>query len=87
MIKIGDRVGLYLSETEKKIFFLGFGKYVGSKIPPHGVRGCESGLPRPLFLLDDGREFYSSECYYDTEKNVQKKLLGKELVYEDSDSM
>ncbi len=65
MSKVGDRVGAILSSKDGEVKFLGFGVYVGDKIPL-GAAGwlaegaVEHKITNPKIELDSGKVVWAA---------------------------
>ena len=90
-MKIGDRVGAILSLNGNVALFLGYGVYEGDSIPPPEVPGFLAEMCRelqrsnPTILLDNNTRVYGCECWWGSEKEVQKRLEGCHVEMTDVD--
>ena len=79
MAKIGDRVGAILSSDDKHVYFLGYGTYVGDRIPTDdvtfmGVQHNKYGRENPAIELDNGDVVYGCECWWGSETVIKNRL-------------
>lgn len=88
MIKIGDRVGAYISNRDGAVEFLGYGVISDFDIPRDGVGYVCNAFIREnrkdaIILLDTGDVVCGCECFWSTEDAVKKTLDGQqiEVVY------
>lgn len=76
-VKIGDRVGCFLSVVRDTALFLGWGTYMGEEVPPnegqHSLTSYLSGERRanPKILLDSGEIVWGCECWWGPEEEVK----------------
>lgn len=68
------RVGAILSATSNEIRFLGYGTYVGDKIPPEETAGFNLGRPNPKIELDNGDVVWGCQCWWDAEEKMKTHL-------------
>jgi len=85
MIKLGERVGAILKADETTVYMLGFGKYVGDETPPENVGGFNAGRPNPKIDLDNGKSVFGCECWWGSEADVKRMIMGREVVEVDID--
>jgi hypothetical protein len=83
-IGIGERVGAILSGSDTEINFLGYGTRIEDEIPISagglGEMLVEMKHTNPTILLDSGEKVYGCECWWGSEKAVQKMLEGKKIT-------
>ena len=77
--QIGRRIGAILGSDDKKVKFLGFGKYEGDFIPLEAVGFLAENLRKnqmtnPKLLLDNGKIVYGCECWWGSEEEVKIQL-------------
>lgn len=79
----GDRVGAILSSSEdpKEVQFLGYGTYVGERVPLEAVGWMaevlrEEAIENPCIVLDDGSVVYGCECWWTSETAMKKRLAS-----------
>lgn len=94
-----QRIGaiLYTDKDTKKVFFLGYGEFVGCESPPDYVRGCvylvrQSNGMNPKLRLDSGKIVWGCECWWGGESETrqelkEKKQKGYEVVEVDIDEV
>ena len=70
----GQRVGAIFSAKDSVVQFLGYGEYVGDKIPPANIGGFNLGLPNPKIRLDNGEIVWGCECWWGPEEKIRKSL-------------
>lgn len=92
MIRAGQRVGAILSEDGEAIEFLGFGIYLGKKVPVGAVGPIAEALrefnePDSCILLDSGQTVYGCECWWNTENKIQSRLQNKPVINIDIDRL
>lgn len=87
-VKVGDRVGAFLSITpdEGSALFLGFGTYVGDEVPPNegyqSLTSYLSGLRQsnPKIVLDEdggvnsGEVVWGCECWWNPEAEAKAEM-------------
>lgn len=83
--KIGMRVGVFHSLTDKTLALLGYGVYEGNEIPPEDILAPEGplallGLPIPKLRLDDGTVVWGCEIWWNTEASVKAFEEGRQIV-------
>src|SRR5574338_1487067 len=80
IVKVGDRVGAYMSISGDKAFFFGFGTYVGDEVPPNegfqSLTSYLSGLRQanPKIVLDNGDVVWGCECWWGAEDQVKAEM-------------
>lgn len=81
MIKIGDRIGAVMGQTEEgTIKLFGYGIYAGDEIPVEAVGDLaqickEFGLTNPRLELDDGSVVYGCECWWGSEQELKDQKV------------
>jgi len=81
-VKVGDRVGAYMSVSHEDgtAFFFGYGTYIGHEIPPNegqmSLTSYLNGLRRsnPKLLLDSGEVVWGCECWWGPEEEVKAEM-------------
>lgn len=71
---VGTRVGAFRSKNPHKIELFGYGIYAG-KVDHPTLR-----VRTPLIKLDDGRDVYGCECWWDTEDAIKAAETGRVVV-------
>jgi hypothetical protein len=85
-VKIGDRVGCFLSVVHDTALFLGWGTYVGDEVPPNeghsSLTAYLSGLRQanPKILLDSGDVVWGCECWWGPEAEVKAECARMKKV-------
>ncbi|MEG0063013.1 MAG: hypothetical protein RR740_00270 [Pseudomonas sp.] len=80
-VKVGDRVGAFLSATDKEVQFLGYGVFEGEYIVPKDVnpvlhQACHAN---PRIKLDNGDVVWGCECYWGNESGVEAYVSKLEV--------
>lgn len=75
----GERVGAILSFRKDEMEFLGFGEYVGHRVPDEAVGPVADALrefkqANPCIKLDSGELVFGCECWWGTEDEVKAQL-------------
>jgi hypothetical protein len=79
-MKIGTRVGAIFNTDSQKVYFYGYGKYMGTSIPKEAV-GLRANILRqekrkiPKIKLDNGEIVYDCECWFGPKEKIQRILL------------
>lgn len=71
---VGERVGVLRSLSETKLELFGYGTYQGIHTHP------TSRQQLPRLLLDDGRELFGDQCWWDAEEEVRKWESNRRVV-------
>ncbi len=85
-VKVGDRVGCFLSVVGDKALLLGYGTYVGDEVPPNeghtSLTAYLSGLrrPNPKIVLDSGDVVWGCECWWGPEEEVKAECAKLKKV-------
>jgi hypothetical protein len=85
-VKVGARVGCWLSIVGKSGLFLGWGTYVGEEVPPNeghsSLSAYLSGLRQtnPKIVLDSGDVVWGCECWWGPEEQVKAERAKMEKV-------
>jgi len=85
-VKIGDRVGCFLSVVGRSALFLGWGTYVGDEVPPNEGQSSMTpnltGLRRanPKLVLDSGDVVWGCECWWGPEAEIKAEYEKMEQV-------
>lgn len=75
-VKVGDRVGCFLSVVRDKGLFIGWGTYVGDEVPPNEGLGSLTGYlagerrSNPKIVLDSGDVVWGCECWWGPEDEI-----------------
>ncbi|KJZ17453.1 hypothetical protein TW86_04165 [Halomonas sp. S2151] len=90
--KVGDRVGALLSVNDGVAKLIGYGEFIGAKVPVQNAIGFGSalhihGYPNPCIKLDSGKEVFGCECWWGPEDAVKAKLEGLEVIEVDIDEV
>jgi len=81
--KIGERVCVICGKAEDGVIdVFGYGVRIEDAIPEPGVLFMgidmhELGCPSPTLRLDNGDTVYGCECWWGSEKRIQKSLEGQ----------
>lgn len=70
-VKVGDRVGAFMSRTDSSVEFCGYGVYLGDL--PCKRLGYRSN---PKIQLDNGKQVWGCECWWGSEAEIQKEIAG-----------
>jgi hypothetical protein len=79
-VKVGERVGCFLSIVGDTALFLGFGVYVGDEVPPNDGRKSLTEFlagerrSNPKIVLDSGDIVWGCECWWGPEDEVKDQL-------------
>ena len=84
-MKFGARVGAMLQADADTVDFLGYGVLKEMAIPDENVGGlgalCRmASIPNPKIVLDSGQVVWGCECWWGSEKEVQKRLAQAKEV-------
>jgi hypothetical protein len=87
-VKVGDRVGCFLSVVRPKALLLGYGTYVGEEVPPNEGLGSLTGylsgqrLANPKIVLDSGDVVWGCECWWGPEEEIMAECATLDQVVE-----
>lgn len=76
-VKVGDRVGCFLSVVHDTALLLGYGTYVGDEVPPNeghtSLTAYLTGLRQanPKIVLDSGEVVWGCECWWGPEAEIK----------------
>jgi hypothetical protein len=75
----GTRVGAILSFAKDEVEFLGYGEYVGDRVPDEAVGPVAEALREyqqrnPCIKLDNGEFVFGCECWWGTEEEIKTQL-------------
>lgn len=85
-VKVGERVGCFLSVVRDTALLLGYGTYVGDEVPPNeghtSLTAYLSGLRQanPKILLDSGDVVWGCECWWGSEAEIQAECARMKKV-------
>lgn len=85
-VKIGDRVGCFLSVVHGTGLLLGYGTYVGNEVPPNeghtSLTAYLSGERRanPKIVLDSGEVVWGCECWWGPEDEIKEECAKLQRV-------
>lgn len=91
MPKVGERVTAVFGTSEQDedtVEVFGSGVYEGDSIPTEAVGFLAEAAQQmkhknPRIRLDNGKVVYGCECWWGSEKSVEKNLKGKKIVMVD----
>jgi len=83
-LKVGDRVGAFLSVEGIEVHLIGFGTYEGVELPPKGLSAFtdmvnEQGHKTPKIKLDSGGFIWGCECWWGLEKEVKQFMKHERM--------
>jgi len=83
-LRIGDRVGAFLSVEGIEVHLIGFGTYEGMGVPPKGLSPftdivSEQGHKTPKIKLDSGGFIWGCECWWGSEKEVKQFMKQEQM--------
>ena len=92
MTQVGARVGAILSANAEEVRLIGYGTYVGSKIPEEAVGWMaeglrEYGVGNPCIELDSGQVVYGCECWFGPESRIREMIGGRRVIEVDIDQV
>jgi hypothetical protein len=74
-MKEGSRVGAIRNEEDGKVYFFGYGTYLGRAPCP-----ILYDIPNPKIQLDDGTIVWGCESWWGAEELIKARLAGREVV-------
>lgn len=86
------RVGCILEANDKEVKLLGYGILVEAEIPHDKVVGVgerirQAKQKNPKIILDNGKDVFGCECWWDDEEAMKKRIGDRKIINVDIDKV